>query len=341
MRVRSSYESAGKHFNFQLGEVEFLVEGRPDRDVAGRLDSLQAAIEHLGQQFPEAYPVPALRQRLEALRTRVAQQAAAETADAAAGWQAVTAELEALQREALVSSNPLFGAGPAAVRPAFHLPDRLVLLGVHASGTFRRQSVRVVAGRRCGDRIGAGLRAGCSTATTCRATDGGSCSATARPPDKAFRLYEIGSDGGGLRQLTFDPPGESERLASYGPTPGKNELGPWRGHTDDFHPCYLPDGGICFASSRCERGVLCDVADNLSVNVLYRMDADGGNLRGAVARRAQRIDAQRDERRADPVHPLGIRGQGRDRGPVAVGHAAGRQRHRPRSSAITTSSRRC
>ncbi len=99
-----------------------------------------------------------------------------------------------------------------------------------------------------------------------------------RAPDQAFRLYEVGVDGQGLRQLTSDPPEEAERLASYGLTPGVNELGPYRKHTDDFHPCYLPDGGICFASSRCERGVLCDVGDNLSVNVLYRMDGDGGNL---------------------------------------------------------------
>ena len=59
-------------------------------------------------------------------------------------------------------------------------------------------------------------------------------------PDKAFRLYEVQVDGSGLRQLTFDPPGEAARLASYGLDPTRNELGPWRGHTDDFHPCYVP-----------------------------------------------------------------------------------------------------
>ena len=35
-------------------------------------------------------------------------------------------------------------------------------------------------------------------------------------PDQAFRLYEVGVDGQGLRQLTFDPPDEAARLATYG-----------------------------------------------------------------------------------------------------------------------------
>ena len=46
-------------------------------------------------------------------------------------------------------------------------------------------------------------------------------------------------------------------------------------HTDDVHPCYLPDGGIAFASTRCEYGILCDGRDKLTTSVIYRMDADG------------------------------------------------------------------
>ncbi|MHB8971649.1 MAG: HzsA-related protein [Pirellulaceae bacterium] len=52
----------------------------------------------------------------------------------------------------------------------------------------------------------------------------------------------------------------------------------YRHHTDDFHPCYLPDGRIVFASTRCERGVLCDQSDTLSVNTLYRINGDGSGL---------------------------------------------------------------
>ncbi|MFW6163086.1 MAG: LamG-like jellyroll fold domain-containing protein, partial [Planctomycetota bacterium] len=66
-----------------------------------------------------------------------------------------------------------------------------------------------------------------------------------------YHLYEIGVDGSGLRQLTD---------------------GPW----DDIEPTYLPDGGILFASSRCQRWVPCYVTQ---VAILHRCDADGSNIR--------------------------------------------------------------
>jgi arylsulfatase A-like enzyme len=64
-------------------------------------------------------------------------------------------------------------------------------------------------------------------------------------------LYEINPDGTGLKQLTS---------------------GPW----DDLEPTYLPDGGITFVSSRCNRFVPCY---HTQVGLLYRMDADGDNIR--------------------------------------------------------------
>ena len=67
-----------------------------------------------------------------------------------------------------------------------------------------------------------------------------------------FHLYEINLDGSGLRQVTPDTP------------------------YDDFEPTYMPDGGIVFCSSRCKRWVNCWLTQ---VAVLYRCDADGGNLR--------------------------------------------------------------
>jgi len=66
-----------------------------------------------------------------------------------------------------------------------------------------------------------------------------------------FHLYEIDADGGGLRQLTD-------------------------GLFNDIEPTYLPDGGIMFCSDRCNRWVNCWLTQ---VAVLYRCDADGGNLR--------------------------------------------------------------
>ena len=66
-----------------------------------------------------------------------------------------------------------------------------------------------------------------------------------------YNLYEINVDGSGLRQIT-------------------------KGDWDDVEPAYLPDGGIVFCSSRCKRYVLCWLAP---VAVLFRCDADGGNMR--------------------------------------------------------------
>jgi Tol biopolymer transport system component len=65
-----------------------------------------------------------------------------------------------------------------------------------------------------------------------------------------FNLYEIDVDGGNLRQLT-------------------------RGEFDDYEPIYLPDGGIAFVSTRCNRWVNCWMTQ---VGVIYRCDSNGGNL---------------------------------------------------------------
>lgn len=46
-----------------------------------------------------------------------------------------------------------------------------------------------------------------------------------------------------------------------------------------MNPCYLPDGGICFISTRCQYGTLCDGPDDFTTTVLYRMDADGKNMK--------------------------------------------------------------
>ncbi|NQT87203.1 hypothetical protein HQ560_10595, partial [bacterium] len=66
-----------------------------------------------------------------------------------------------------------------------------------------------------------------------------------------YHLYEIDCDGSALRQLTD-------------------------GACDDIEPAYLPDGGIVFASSRCNRFVNCW---RTPVAVLHRCDGDGSNVR--------------------------------------------------------------
>jgi hypothetical protein len=88
--------------------------------------------------------------------------------------------------------------------------------------------------------------------------------------DDGYRIYECGIDGAGLRQLTFPEPNEPELVRKY-------QKGYHHG-TDDMEPCYLPDGGICFISTRCQFGILCDGADVLTTTVLYRMDGDGKRM---------------------------------------------------------------
>ncbi len=69
--------------------------------------------------------------------------------------------------------------------------------------------------------------------------------------DDSYHIYEIDTDGSGLRQLTF-----AEGVS-------------------DIDPLYLPDGGILFSSTRqpkycmCNRHIMCN---------LYRMEADGANI---------------------------------------------------------------
>ena len=72
-----------------------------------------------------------------------------------------------------------------------------------------------------------------------------------RGDSRYYHLYEINTDGTGLRQLTDGP-------------------------FDDLEPTYLPDGDLVFCSSRCNRFVQCWYTQ---VATLYRSDKDGRNLR--------------------------------------------------------------
>lgn len=67
----------------------------------------------------------------------------------------------------------------------------------------------------------------------------------------AYHLYTVEADGTRLKQLTD-------------------------GDDDDIEPCYLPDGGIIFCSTRCHRYVNCWYT---RVTTLHRCDGDGRNIR--------------------------------------------------------------
>ncbi len=88
-------------------------------------------------------------------------------------------------------------------------------------------------------------------------------------PASGFRIWEVRTDGTGLRQISFPPADEAEKVARWSSS--------W--HTDDIHPCYLPDGKIIFSSTRCEHTVLCGGSSHLVAPGLHVMNADGSQVR--------------------------------------------------------------
>ncbi|MGA2066086.1 MAG: hypothetical protein ABSG86_14020 [Thermoguttaceae bacterium] len=89
-----------------------------------------------------------------------------------------------------------------------------------------------------------------------------------RDPGSGFRVWEVHVDGTGLRQVSFPPPDEAQKVARWHPG--------W--HTDDIHPNYLQDGKIIFSSTRSEHTVLCGGSAHLVAPGLHRMDADGTHV---------------------------------------------------------------
>jgi hypothetical protein len=90
--------------------------------------------------------------------------------------------------------------------------------------------------------------------------------------DTGYRIYEVGTDGKNLRQLTFSPDDETEIVDKY-------HINGYHHGTEDLDPCYLPDGDIAFISTRCRFGILCDAPDEFTTTVLYRMNKDGGDIK--------------------------------------------------------------
>lgn len=91
--------------------------------------------------------------------------------------------------------------------------------------------------------------------------------------DQGYRIYEVNVDGTGLRQLTFPVENEAQLQKRF------RLQKEYHFGTDDMHPCYLPDGGIAFVSTRCQTSTLCHGGDAFTTTNLYRMDGDGKNLR--------------------------------------------------------------
>jgi hypothetical protein len=97
---------------------------------------------------------------------------------------------------------------------------------------------------------------------------------------EGYRIYEanldpddpIGPGEARMRPLTFPTADEALLSQKYGSSG-------YHHGTDDLHPCYLPDGGIVFVTTRCQYGILCDSSDNYTTKNLYRMDGNGKQMR--------------------------------------------------------------
>ncbi len=281
------------------------------------------------------------------LRQRIAAAAASGSIRRKSPPGLLLAKLESLRREALVTGNPLL-AGKTLLFVKRYTYDSDHYYDEFIAGhppLRRRRFFRALAGRTAPSPKS---RRNCAEGIVDRydlslRTPSGSSSTTSRPSPSGFRLFEIGVDGSGLRQLTCPPDDEDQRIAAYAEC-SQEELrrNPCRyGHwTDDMHPCYLPDGRIVFTSTRSERGVLCG-GHSLTVTNLHRINADGTGLARLSAGALSEFCPTRDERRPHPLQPLGIRGQGSGGRAVAVGHVAPTAASRRRSTATTSARRRC
>jgi len=250
-------------------------------------DALRRAIDYLAEAYPQNCPdkTPYL-DRLRDIETQLGR-VQEDMQDSVHAADALLADVDSLRRDVLIERNPL-------------LPKKLLFVKryTHQSSHHYTDYIDGVA-KFGGNLCVLSLEDGAVTELVPSMKDGffdrydlsfdgrRVVFSWKRAYGEGFRLYEVNVDGTGLRQLTFPPPEEQELIAKYNlavPGNGPDEEGNpeaehYNHHTDDMDPCYLPDGGICFISTRCLYGTLCDIPDLFSTTVLYRIDADGSNMR--------------------------------------------------------------
>jgi hypothetical protein len=254
--------------------LERCVAAAEVQAFLGQADALRAAIEALRPADPAHYPADRLLAQVAELRGRLLAQCTPPSGP-------LRDALRTVQREALVTRNPLLAGKQLlfvkrATYDSNHYYDEYNVGLRRFGGGLYRLSLADGTVQEIAPQLHAGL------------IDRYDLSFDARrvlfnykpPRPEGFRLWEMGIDGHGLRQITFPPSDEAVRIATYATcSTEERQLDPTRyGHwTDDMHPCYLPDGRIVFTSTRSERSVLCG-GHLLTVTNLYRVDADGRHL---------------------------------------------------------------
>ena len=242
------------------------------------LDGLRKAVEYLWAKFSDRYPnSEAYLARIDAIEKELGELDGSHPPG-----KELSARVETLRRQALLTDNPLFGCG------------RLLFVKRQTYQSSHYYTDYIDGCQNFGGNLCVlSLADGEVTELVPELEDGifgrYDLSFDARrivfdhkaEAGVGFRIWEVGVDGRGLRRITVAPPDEAQRIETYWHRESaflKSRNADYRHHSDDMHPCYLPDGGICFISSRCERGILCDGPDVLTATTLYRMDGDGANM---------------------------------------------------------------
>ena len=94
------------------------------------------------------------------------------------------------------------------------------------------------------------------------------CDTTAKGHEKRHWIYEAQVDGSGVRQLTGTLKDPMERVGNR-----KTVV------IEDWDPCYLPDGGFAFVSTRSQSYGRCHGGRYVPAFLLYRMNGDGGDIK--------------------------------------------------------------
>jgi hypothetical protein len=251
-----------------------LAELRAQLNLKGLHRAITYLAEEYGADYPGAFEYLA---RLESL-----EEKAAEGADSRQVSEDLLRRAGRLRRQALVSANPLLQCEELLFVRRYtyqssHYYTDFIDGCLHFGGNLCALSLADGKVRELAPQLDGGIFGRYDLSFDGRRVV---FDYKARPGE-GFRIWEVGVDGEGLRQITFPPPDEEARIEKYWQRNSpflRQRRADYRHHTDDMHPCYLPDGGICFISTRCERGILCDGPDVLTTTTLYRMDADGKNL---------------------------------------------------------------
>jgi formylglycine-generating enzyme required for sulfatase activity len=265
-------------------ESRSLDEARA-RSASLGLEALHLAVQDLVATFGDRYPQgPAWLSRTADLgRAVAAARTGAEAGDPAAlrRLAGLVGEFDALQRDALLA-NPLLSF------------DKLLLIRRTPRGDPRGSTW---ADRGLGEYVGMPRQSSWTIATMDPEADWDNEIAVlspVRPDGRLATLYrpaaprlvtdiDLHFDAG---EMLFTMPGTQDRWQVFELTTDAagQVVGPPRQVTrgkdpdvDNYDACYLPDGRILFISTAGFQGVPCNAG--VIVGMLYRMDADGGNVR--------------------------------------------------------------